>query len=123
MVGKDAYIAVYIMADGVRGTLYIGVTSNLLRRVYEHREGLVAGFTKTYGCKRLVWYEPYERMIDAIQREKSLKRYRRDWKLNLVERANPGWEDIYPALLHSPSPSALCRGSEPPLRNESGPSG
>jgi putative endonuclease len=78
VVGKDSYIAVYVMADGFRGTLYIGVTSNLMRRVYEHREGLLSGFTKTYGRKRLVWYEPHETMLAAIQREKSLKRYRRD---------------------------------------------
>lgn len=98
MVGRDAYIAVYIMASAPRGTLYIGVTSNLSRRAWEHREGLVAGFTRIYGCKRLVWYAPYDRMIDAIQREKSLKRYPRDWKLNLVERDNPDWIDLYPTL-------------------------
>ena len=98
MVGKDSYIAVYLMADGVRGTLYIGVTSNLMRRVYEHREGVLPGFTRTYGCKRLVWYEAHETMLAAIQREKSLKRYRREWKINLVERENPYWADLYPAL-------------------------
>ena len=98
MVGRDAYIAVYIMADGVRGTLYIGVTSDLSRRVYEHREGLRDGFTKRYGCKRLVWYEPQQTMVDAFQRERSLKRYRRDWKLNLIERANPDCLDLYSTL-------------------------
>jgi putative endonuclease len=98
MVGRDAYIAVYIMASGTRGTLYIGVTSELNRRVFEHREKLGHGFTKRYGCNRLVWYEPYESMSDAIQREKSLKRYRRDWKINLIERENPYWVDLYPTL-------------------------
>lgn len=98
MEERYRYIAVYIMADGVRGTLYIGVTSNLPRRVYEHREHLLDGFTKRYGCDRLVWYEPHEEMIVAIQREKSLKLYRREWKINLVERENPHWRDLYPTL-------------------------
>jgi putative endonuclease len=98
MVSRDGYIAVYIMASGVRGTLYIGVTSDLIRRIHEHREGLIDGFTKTYGCKRLVWYEPFDTITQAIQREKSLKRYRRDWKLNLIDRENPEWIDLYPAI-------------------------
>jgi putative endonuclease len=98
MVTRDGYIAVYIMASGVRGTLYIGVTSDLITRVYQHREGLMEGFTKTYGCKRLVWYAPDEIMTEAIQREKSLKRYPRDWKLNLIERDNPDWIDLYPVI-------------------------
>ncbi len=95
---KRPYIAVYMMANTERGTLYVGVTSDLARRIWEHREGLVEGFTKTYGCKRLVWYEPYDRIVDAIQREKSLKRYRRDWKINLIERDNPHWADLYETL-------------------------
>lgn len=66
MVGRDAYIAVYMLADRMRGTLYIGVTSQLSRRIWEHREGVYRGFTKTYGLKRLVWYEPYEDMSNAI---------------------------------------------------------
>jgi len=74
MVGRDAYIAVYMMDDRMRGTLYIGVTSRLLSRMVEHREGLVEGFTKRYGLKKLVWYEHHERMTTAIAREKSLKR-------------------------------------------------
>ena len=98
MVGRDAYIAVYILSDGVRGTLYVGVTSNLPRRIEEHREGLIPGHTKRYGIKRLVWYEPHESMTAAIQREKSLKRYRREWKVNLVERENLYWADLYPTL-------------------------
>ena len=98
MVTRDGTIAVYIMASGQHGTLYIGVTSDLIRRAYEHREGLVAGFTKKYGCKRLVWYEAHELMTDAIQREKSLKRWPRDWKLNLVESHNPQWDDLYATL-------------------------
>jgi putative endonuclease len=98
VVGKDAYIAVYIMSDGVRGTLYIGVTSDLARRIYEHRERARPGYTKRYGCDRLVWYEPQEDMTTAFQRERSLKRYRRDWKINLVERENPLWIDLYQTL-------------------------
>jgi putative endonuclease len=96
--GRYAYIAVYMMASGVRGTLYIGVTGNLVRRVYEHREHRLAGFTKQYGCHRLVWYEAHTEMTAAIQREKSLKRYKRDWKINLIARDNPDWIDLYPTL-------------------------
>ncbi len=79
------FIAVYLVASGARGTLYIGVTSDLPQRVWQHREGAVDGFTKRYGLKSLVWYERHEEMIFAIQREKSLKRRPRHWKINLVE--------------------------------------
>ena len=99
MAGRFAYIAVYIMADGVRGTLYVGSTNDLPRRIYEHREGLLEGFTKTYGCTRLVWYEPHDLMTSAIQRERTLKHYVREWKINLVERENPHWDDLYPSLV------------------------
>lgn len=98
MAGRYAYIAVYILSDGVRGTLYVGTTSDLFRRIYEHREGVFPGYTRKYGIKRLVWYEPHESMIEALQREKSLKRYLRDWKINLVERENPYWADLYETL-------------------------
>ena len=74
------------------------MTSQLTQRVWQHRAGRVAGFTKTYGLRTLVWYEPWERMVDAIQREKSLKRYPREWKINLIERENPNWEDLYPLI-------------------------
>ena len=87
------------MADKPRGTLYVGVTSQLARRIWEHREGVYPGFTRTYGLKRLVWYEPHEDMTVAIQREKSLKRWPRQWKLNLIERANPYWDDLYASLV------------------------
>jgi putative endonuclease len=102
MVSRDnfnVFIAVYMMANRRYGTIYIGVTSRLPSRVFEHREGIIKGFTKTYGLKRLVWYEPHESMLAAIQREKSLKRYKREWKINLIERENPYWDDIYPALV------------------------
>jgi putative endonuclease len=98
VVGPDASIAVYMLADKPRGTLYIGVTSQFLRRIWQHREGVFPGFTQKYGLKRLVWYEQFEVMTNAIQREKSLKRWPRQWKINLIERDNPTWDDLYPVL-------------------------
>ena len=98
MVPRDAFIAVYMMSNRKHGTLYIGVTGNLVKRVWQHREGVIEGFTKKYGLKRLVWYERYESMLAAIQREKSLKKYKRDWKINLIERDNPDWNDLYMGL-------------------------
>ena len=95
MVSRDGIIAVYMMASRRHGTLYIGVTSNLSRRVWEHQEGLVPGFTKTHGCKRLVWYRAFELMTNAIRTEKTMKRWIRDWKVNLIERENPHWDDLY----------------------------
>jgi putative endonuclease len=95
MVSRDGIIAVYIMASGRHGTLYIGVTSNLSRRVWEHREGLIPGFTRDHGCKRLVWYRSFELMTNAIRTEKTMKRWIRDWKINLIERENPHWDDLY----------------------------
>ncbi len=86
---------VYIMASKRNGTLYVGVTSDLSQRVYEHKEGVIDGFTKRYGCKILVWYEEYDRMIDAIQREKNIKQWYRKWKLKLIEDMNPEWDDLY----------------------------
>ena len=94
----NRFIAVYLMTNREYGTLYVGVTSQLPARVSQHREGLIPGFTQTYGLKRLVWYEPHETMAHAIRREKQLKKYQRDWKINLIERDNPRWEDLYPAL-------------------------
>ena len=98
MVGRDAAIAVYVMADRMRGTLYLGVTSALTRRAWQHREGAIAGFTRTYGLKRLVWFEMHTGMRTAIQREKSMKRWPRQWKINLIERDNPHWDDLYPQI-------------------------
>ncbi len=92
---RRGLIAVYIMASRRNGTLYIGVTSNLAKRAYEHREGLVPGFTERYRCKLLVWYEIHDRIETAITREKNLKRWYRAWKLALIERANPTWRDLY----------------------------
>ncbi len=89
---------VYIMASKRKGTLYVGVTSDLPKRAYEHREGLAPGFTRTYGCKMLVWYEAHETIPAAIQREKTIKHYVRQWKLNLIEELNPNWDDLYETL-------------------------
>ena len=88
-----------MMASQPYGTIYIGVPSALPHRAWQHREGLIPGFTKDYGCKRLVWYEQHTNMADAIKREKQLKKYRREWKINLIERENPFWDDLYPALI------------------------
>ena len=80
---------VYIMTSGYRGTLYVGVTSNLPGRVYQHREGLADGFTNDHGINTLVWFEPHETAESAIRREKRLKRYKRDWKIQMTEDTNP----------------------------------
>ena len=89
---------VYILASKERGTLYVGVTNDLMRRVYEHKEGLVEGFSKRHGVKRLVYFETHESIEAAILQEKRLKRWRRDWKIELVERDNPHWVDLYKTL-------------------------
>ncbi len=90
--------AVYIMANKPNGTLYIGVTSDLLRRAWEHREGYRQGFSKRYGTKLLVWYEWHGNMNAAIAREKALKKWNRHWKLKLIEEFNPKWSDLYPLI-------------------------
>ena len=81
------------------GTLYVGVTSDLMKRVWEYKNGVVEGFTKRYGVHILVWYELHQTMESAIAREKILKEWKRRWKLELIERGNPQWHDLYPALL------------------------
>jgi putative endonuclease len=94
VVSRFRTIAVYIMANGRNGTLYIGVTSDLEKRVGEHKFGDREGFTHRYGCKQLVWFEVHGEMRAAIQRETSLKRYNRAWKLKLIEAENPEWADL-----------------------------
>lgn len=89
---------VYIMASKPYGTLYTGVTSNLARRVFEHKEGFADSFTKRYACNMLVWYEHHAAIDAAIQRETSIKRYPRQWKLNLIIAMNPEWSDLYKML-------------------------
>jgi putative endonuclease len=90
---------VYLLASGYNGTLYVGVTSNLIQRVYQHRENLAEGFTKRYGVHDLVWYEVHERMDSAILREKQLKKWNRATKIQLIERGNPHWHDLWPGLV------------------------
>ena len=90
--------AVYLLASQRNGTLYIGVTSNLIQRIWQHREGLVEGFTKKYGVKTLVWYEQHATMESAIAREKALKKWNRAWKLKLIEETNPQWRDLWPEI-------------------------
>lgn len=90
---RDFQPAVYIVASGRNGTIYVGVTSNLLRRIAQHREGTYDGFTKRYGCKLLVWYELHATMEHAIIREKQLKAGSRKRKLALIEERNPRWQD------------------------------
>lgn len=94
---KSGYV--YIMASGRNGTLYIGATSDLVKRVWEHRNDVVAGFTRRYGCKILVWYEAHEDLQQARLRELQMKKWKRLWKLSEVERLNLDWDDLYPALL------------------------
>ena len=90
---------VYIMASKRNGTLYIGVTNDLMKRAYEHREGLIDGFSKRYGCNQLVWYEVHDRVDEAIHREKQMKEWRRAWKLRAIEAANPSWNDLFQSLI------------------------
>ncbi len=89
---------VYILTNKVRGTFYIGVTSDLVGRIFEHKNGIYKGFTSKNGIDKLVWYEKCETMESAIQREKSLKRWKRVWKIALIEKFNPDWQDLYETL-------------------------
>lgn len=90
--------AVYILASKRNGTLYVGVTSNLVKRVWEHRSDLIEGFTKKYGVHSLVYYEQFGDMVSSIAREKQLKKWNRAWKIRLIENENPEWNDLYDGL-------------------------
>jgi putative endonuclease len=90
---------VYILASKRNGTLYIGITNNLVKRVYEHKNNLVEGFTKKYSIHKLVYYEQTENINSVIQREKRLKKWNRVWKIELIERFNPDWKDLYDELI------------------------
>jgi len=90
---------VYMLASKPNGTLYIGVTSNLAKRVWEHRNHVVEGFTKKYGVTMLVWYEQHDTMESAIGREKAMKSWQRAWKIRLIEKENPQWLDLYETLV------------------------
>ena len=89
---------VYILASQHYGTLYVGSTNDLTRRIWEHKTRAVPGFTKKYGVDRLVWFETHETLDGALIRERQIKRWRRDWKINLIEAQNPHWIDLYPTL-------------------------
>ena len=91
---SDFLPVVYILASQRNGTLYVGVTSNLMARIFQHREGVVAGFTRRYGVKLLVWLEAHSTMDSAILREKQMKKWNRAWKLQLIEKDNPAWRDL-----------------------------
>ena len=95
----ERHPVVYIMTNKRNGTLYTGVTSNIVQRVYQHKQAVIPGFTKQYGCKVLVYYEQYDDMNNAIAREKQIKSGSRKKKLILIERMNPNWEDLYETLL------------------------
>ncbi|NPU10342.1 GIY-YIG nuclease family protein [Bradyrhizobium sp. 83012] len=89
---------VYLLASKKHGTLYLGVTNDLVRRVNEHRTKAAPGFTSRYDIGKLVWFETYDDPITAISREKELKKWRRDWKIRLIEEQNPNWDDLYPGI-------------------------
>jgi putative endonuclease len=89
---------VYIMTNKPFGTLYVGMTNDLVRRTWEHREGMVEGFTSDFGLKTLVWYEIHGNAYEAIRREKAIKRWHRDWKVNLIQEKNAQWRDLYSAI-------------------------
>lgn len=94
---KEPYV--YLLASRRNGTVYVGVTSDLIKRIWEHRNHVVAGFTRKYGVDKLVWYEQHASMESAIQREKAIKEWKRAWKMNLIEKTNPEWVDLYETLL------------------------
>ncbi len=90
---------VYILANKKNGTLYVGVTSNLVKRIWEHKNNIVEGFTKKYSVHNLVWYELHESMLSAINREKRIKNWKREWKIRRIEEKNPQWTDLYKSIL------------------------
>ena len=87
------------MASRLNGTIYTGVTSNLVQRAFQHRHGMLGEFTRRYGCKLLVWFEMHEELDGARLRELQIKKWKRDWKLQLIEKSNPDWIDLYPSLV------------------------
>jgi len=89
---------VYLLASGQHGTLYLGMTRDLARRVHEHKSKVLPGFSRKYGVDRLVWYEEHQTAMEAIDREKDIKKWQRDWKVRLIEETNPLWADLYPLL-------------------------
>jgi putative endonuclease len=94
----DREFYVYILTNRPYGTLYVGITNDLVRRAWEHRSDQVPGFTREHALHRLVWYEHHATALEAIRREKLIKKWHRDWKVNLVQSMNPGWDDLYAAI-------------------------
>ena len=107
--------AVYMLASRRRGTLYVGVTGRLIARIGQHREDVFGGFTSRYGVKRLVWIEWHDSVEAAIHREKRLKKYKREWKINLIENDNPTWDDLYPNLFREAGPLAHLNALPKPM--------
>jgi putative endonuclease len=95
----DKQYYVYILASHKNGTLYVGITSDLIKRIWEHKEKVIKGFTSKYGVDRLVYYEVFHDPVNAIKREKRLKFYKRQWKIDLIEKANPEWKDLYGEII------------------------
>jgi putative endonuclease len=102
------FASVYILASRRNGTLYTGVTSNLEARIWQHRQEVYPGFARKYGCKTLVWFEMHDDINEAIAREKRIKEWRRAWKLDLIERENPDWCDLFEDLLEIPASCILA---------------
>jgi len=96
-VAEAAYV--YILSNEPYGTLYVGVTSDLVKRIWQHKNGFVEGFSKKYDVKHLVWYEQHVGMFEAIASEKRIKRWHRDWKVNLIQATNPNWDDLYEKII------------------------
>jgi putative endonuclease len=97
-MGRERNYWVYIVASGIGGTLYIGVTNDLIRRVYEHKTKAAESFTKKYNVDRLIYFEQFDDIENAIRREKRLKKWNRAWKIRLIEETNPNWSDLYPSI-------------------------
>ena len=106
-MSRYEFIAVYLMTNERNGTLYLGVTSNLVQRAHQHREGAIEGFSRDNNCKRLVWFEQHSEMTAAIAREKAIKKWRRAWKIALIEKQNPQWRDLYDDFSNPPPPTFL----------------
>ena len=104
---------VYIVTSKRNGTLYTGVTNDLVRRVAEHKAGLVPGFTKKYKVDKLMWFETHNSIEAAIVREKQIKEWKREWKIDLFRDSNPDWSDLYPGLTRGPSPPAVSSRRKP----------
>jgi putative endonuclease len=111
----DKQYYVYILASKKNGTLYVGITNDLIKSVYQHKEKLVEGFTKKYDVDKLVYFEVFRDPENAIKREKRIKFYKRKWKINLIEKSNPGWKDLYRDLMHGSCEQVRLRKATPRL--------